>query len=98
MRLEGYRNAGDLGESRVEGVTCYKRLNTLYTSDLSKEDIAAIDAAGALGEQRITARKGLRKFGVGVLVGVVVLALCNYFGLRIDGFLFDSLCRLICAR
>jgi len=70
----------------------------LYTSDLSKEDVAAIDAAGALGEKRITARKGLRKFGVGVLVGVVVLALCSYFGIRIDGVLFDSLCRLICAR
>ncbi|KAG2036542.1 NADP-dependent oxidoreductase domain-containing protein [Suillus americanus] len=39
--------------------------------ELSKEDIAVIDAAGALGEKRITVRIGLRKFGVGVLVGVV---------------------------
>ncbi|KAG2066640.1 Aldo/keto reductase [Suillus decipiens] len=47
--------------------------------ELSKEDIAAIDAAGALGEKRITARMGLRKFGIGVLVGVVILGLCSYF-------------------
>ncbi|KAG1758231.1 NADP-dependent oxidoreductase domain-containing protein [Suillus occidentalis] len=47
---------------------------------LSKEDIAAIDAAGALGERRIAARIGLRKFGVGVLVGIVILGLCSYFG------------------
>lgn len=60
--------------------------------ELSKEDIAAIDAAGALGEKRITARIGLRKFGVGVLVGVVILGLCSYFGVRIDRSLLDSLC------
>ncbi|OAX34137.1 Aldo/keto reductase [Rhizopogon vinicolor AM-OR11-026] len=61
--------------------------------ELSKEDIAAIDAAGASGEKRITARKGLRKFGVGALVGVVVLVLCGYFGIKIDTFLFNLLCR-----
>ncbi|KAG1857001.1 NADP-dependent oxidoreductase domain-containing protein [Suillus subalutaceus] len=59
--------------------------------ELSKEDIAVIDAAGALGEKRITARIGLRKFGVGVLVGVVVLGLCSYFGVRIDKSLLDLL-------
>jgi hypothetical protein len=60
-------------------------------AELSKEDIAVIDAAGALGEKRITARIGLRKFGVGVLVGVVVLGLCSYFGVRIDKSLLDLL-------
>jgi diketogulonate reductase-like aldo/keto reductase len=59
--------------------------------ELSKEDIAVIDAAGALGEKRITARIGLRKFGVGVLVGVVVSGLCSYFGVRIDKSLLDLL-------
>lgn len=53
-------------------------------AELSKEDIAAIDAAGALGERRIATRIGLRKFGVGVLVGVVILGLCSYFGVRVD--------------
>lgn len=53
-------------------------------AELSKEDIAAIDAAGALGEKRITVRIGLRKFGVGVLVAVAVLGLCSYFRIRID--------------
>jgi len=50
----------------------------MYMAELSKGDIAAIDAAGALGEKRITARIGLRKFGVGVLVAVVMLGLCSY--------------------
>ncbi|KAG2131124.1 NADP-dependent oxidoreductase domain-containing protein [Suillus cothurnatus] len=62
--------------------------------ELSKEDIAVIDAAGALGEKRITARIGLRKVGVGVLVGVVVLGLCSYFGVRIDK---SSLDLLLCS-
>lgn len=53
-------------------------------AELSKEDIAAIDAAGALGERRIATRIGLRKFGVWVLVGVVILGLCSYFGVRVD--------------
>lgn len=64
-------------------------------AELSKEDIAVIDAAGALGEKRITVRIGLRKFGVGVLVGVVVLGLCSYFGVRIDKALLPA---IICSR
>jgi hypothetical protein len=63
--------------------------------ELSKEDIAAIDAAGALGEKRITTRIGLRKFGIGVLVGVVVLGLCSYYGIRLDYRLSQLLCGLI---
>jgi len=69
----------------------------VYFSELSKEDIAAIDAAGASGERQITARKGLRKFGVGVVIGVVVLGLFSYFGIKIDGNLFN-LCQQIWTR
>jgi hypothetical protein len=67
-------------------------------SELSQEDIAAIDAAGALGEKRITARIGLRKFGIGVLVGVVILGLCSYYGIRLDYRLSQLLGGLIWTR
>ncbi|KAJ8594207.1 Aldo/keto reductase [Rhizopogon salebrosus TDB-379] len=46
--------------------------------DLSAEDIQAIDTAGAVGQKQITVRHGLRKFGVGVLIGVAILGACSY--------------------
>jgi len=47
--------------------------------ELSVEDIQAIDVAGAVGQKRITVRHGLRKLGVGVLIGVAILGACSYF-------------------
>ncbi|KAG0706973.1 NADP-dependent oxidoreductase domain-containing protein [Suillus ampliporus] len=47
--------------------------------ELSAEDIKAIDIAGAIGEKQITVRHGLRKLGVGVLIGIVILVACSYF-------------------
>ncbi|KAH7886725.1 NADP-dependent oxidoreductase domain-containing protein [Phlebopus sp. FC_14] len=50
---------------------------------LSQEDIAAIDAAGALGEKRMNARMILRKIAGGALVGAAVLGVCGYFNIRL---------------
>ncbi|KAG1734889.1 Aldo keto reductase [Suillus paluster] len=47
--------------------------------ELSPDDITAIDIAGAIGEKRITVRRGLRKLGAGVLIGTVILVACSYF-------------------
>lgn len=47
--------------------------------ELSAEDIKAIDTAGAIGEKRIMVRRGLRKLGLGVLFGIVILVACSYF-------------------
>jgi len=50
--------------------------------ELSAEDVKAIDAAGAIGQKRISVRNGLRKLGVGVLIGIVILGACSYFKVR----------------
>ncbi|KAG2346219.1 Aldo/keto reductase [Suillus weaverae] len=47
--------------------------------ELSAEDVKTIDTAGAIGEKRITMRPGLRKLGVGVLFGILILVACSYF-------------------
>ncbi|KAG1758228.1 Aldo keto reductase [Suillus occidentalis] len=45
---------------------------------LSAEDVKAIDTAGAIGEKRITVKHGLRKLGVGVVFGILILIACSY--------------------
>jgi diketogulonate reductase-like aldo/keto reductase len=50
--------------------------------ELSAEDVETIDTAGAIGEKRIMVRHGLRKFGVGVLFGILILVACSYFKSR----------------
>jgi len=47
--------------------------------ELSAEDVKRIDIAGAIGEKGITVRHGLRKLGVGVLFGILILVACSYF-------------------
>lgn len=47
--------------------------------ELSAEDVKAIDTAGAIGEKRITVKHGLRKLGVGVVFGILILVACSYF-------------------
>ncbi|KAG1743838.1 Aldo keto reductase [Suillus lakei] len=47
--------------------------------ELSAEDVKAIDTAGAIGEKRIIVRHGLRKLGVGVVFGILILAACSCF-------------------
>jgi diketogulonate reductase-like aldo/keto reductase len=47
--------------------------------ELSAEDVETIDIAGAIGEKRITAKHGLRKLGVGVVFGILILVACSYF-------------------
>ncbi|KAH7906725.1 NADP-dependent oxidoreductase domain-containing protein [Hygrophoropsis aurantiaca] len=51
--------------------------------ELSKDDIAAIDAAGALGEKRMHAKITLRKLAIGALVGAAALGACSYFNLSL---------------
>ncbi|KAG6332901.1 hypothetical protein ID866_6188 [Astraeus odoratus] len=51
---------------------------------LSEEDIAAIDAAGALEERR---RNRLGEFITGLVLGAAVFAICSYFNVNI---LWDS--------
>lgn len=46
--------------------------------ELSAEDVKRIDIAGAIGEKGITVRHGLRKLGVGVLFGILILVACSY--------------------
>jgi len=50
---------------------------------LSKDDVAAIDKAGAIGEQRDKAKGTLHKLALGALVGASVFGLCSYFNVRI---------------
>ncbi|EIW74244.1 Aldo keto reductase [Coniophora puteana RWD-64-598 SS2] len=50
---------------------------------LSQDDVAAIDKAGAIGEQRDKAKGTLHKLALGALVGASVFGLCSYFNVRI---------------
>ncbi|KAF9244488.1 NADP-dependent oxidoreductase domain-containing protein [Melanogaster broomeanus] len=47
--------------------------------ELTQEDVAAIDAAGALGAKKVT----LRRLVTGALVGAAVFGACSYFNIRI---------------
>ncbi|KIJ19621.1 aldehyde reductase [Paxillus involutus ATCC 200175] len=51
--------------------------------ELTQEDIAAIDTAGALGEKRMDAKLTVRKLAAGALVGAAVFGACSYFNIRI---------------
>ncbi|GBE84651.1 Aldo/keto reductase [Sparassis latifolia] len=51
--------------------------------ELTKEDIAAIDAAGIMGARRITARTYLRRAAIAALVGAVILGACSWMGLDV---------------
>jgi hypothetical protein len=80
-RLQSYLSAGDLGE--LPYCKWQTKLKVwCITTELSAEDVETIDTAGALGEKRIMVRHGLRKFGVGVLFGILILVACSYFKSR----------------
>jgi len=55
----------------------------MHLTELWAEDIQAIDAAGAAGQKKITVRNGLRKLGMGILIGIGILGACSYFEGRI---------------
>ncbi|OJA08448.1 hypothetical protein AZE42_05048 [Rhizopogon vesiculosus] len=49
--------------------------------DLSSEDIAAIDAAGALGEKKANAMVIVKRVAVGAIACAAVFSACNFFGI-----------------
>lgn len=49
--------------------------------DLSAEDIAAIDAAGALGEKKVNMKTVLKRVVVGAIACTAVFGACNFFGI-----------------
>jgi len=49
--------------------------------DLSSEDIAAIDAAGALGEKKANARNVIKRVVVGAIACAAIFSACNFFGI-----------------
>ena len=58
--------------------------------ELTREDIDAIDAATAIGEEGTTNAKKkatLRKLAIGGMVGAVVYAICIFFNLNTNGLL-----------
>lgn len=48
---------------------------------LSAEDIAAIDAAGALGEKKVNMKTVLKRVVVGAVACTAVFGACNFFGI-----------------
>ena len=56
---------------------------TSFSSALTTEDVAAIDAAGIIGSRRITARTYLRRAAIAALVGAAVLGVCSYSGISV---------------
>jgi len=49
---------------------------------LSSEEIAAIDAAGALGEKKANARAMVKKVAVGAIACVAFFGACSLFGIH----------------
>ena len=56
---------------------------TLLATELTSEDVAAIDAAGIIGARRMTARTYLRRAAIAALAGAVVLGVCSYSGINV---------------
>ena len=78
-RLEGYLSAGDLGTPlSLRGKT---RLTP--QAELSAEDIAAIEAAGAVSARRERVRTFLRRAVGLALVGSLALGACSYLGIDV---------------
>lgn len=50
--------------------------------DLSSEDIAAIDAAGAKGEKKANANTMVKRVAIGAIACAAVFSACNFFGIR----------------
>jgi hypothetical protein len=48
---------------------------------LSAEDIAAIDAAGALGEKKVNMKTILKRVVVGAIACTAVFGACNFLGI-----------------
>lgn len=80
-RLQGYLSAGDLGELCLSPrPTHLTRYNTI---ELSDDDIAAIEAAGALGARRNLVRTFLTRAISLALVGSLALGVCSYMGIDV---------------
>jgi hypothetical protein len=82
-RLEGYLTAGDLGQflPSFSLLHLYNLHHPIIV--LTSEDIASIEAAGAVGAKRLMARTVLQRVACGVLVGVALLQVASKLGVRI---------------
>ncbi len=50
---------------------------------LTTEDIASIDAAGAVGAKRLTAKTFVKRAAAVALVGAAALGVCPYLGIDV---------------
>lgn len=80
-RLEGYLDAGDLGEllnARLFSMWLISR-----RPDLTDDDITSIDEAGAKSMRQQTVRNFVRRAAVVALVGAVGFGVCGLLGIDI---------------
>lgn len=61
----------------------YKTTITTILIELTADDIATIDAAGAKGAKRLAARTFIKRAVVVGLVGGAVFGICGYLGIDI---------------
>ena len=81
-RLKGYLAAADLSACN----STFARANSIHESHLSEltsDDIDAIESAGAAGARRLTAKTILRRAAGLALFTAGALAACSYFGIHI---------------
>ena len=81
-RLEGYLDAGDFGLS-VALPSVESMLTRLTATELTDEEVAAIDAAGASGARKLTVRTFVKRTVVVALLGAAALGICGYLGIDI---------------
>ena len=58
-------------------------LTPLTVAELTDEEVAAIDAAGASGARKLTVRTFVKRTVVVALLGAAALGICGYLGIDI---------------
>lgn len=85
-RLQGYLAAGDIStllHATLTKISLLTHCAMMKFLELTQEDIDAIDAAGAIGEERMNARVTFRKLAISGLVVAVIFATCSYSNIRV---------------
>ena len=55
----------------------------MFSIELTAEDVASIDTAGASGARRLTVRTFVKRTVVVALVGAAALGICGYYGIDV---------------